>query len=155
MSQRSEMAVDYFKQGYNCSQSIVLAFQDMLPEDSRTTVIKISSAFGGGMGRLREVCGTVTGMFMIIGAIYGYDNPETGEIKAELYRRVQEVAKSFETENGSIICRELLGLSVKREDPTPEPRTPDYYRRRVCPEKIGSAAEILERFLLDEKAKIK
>ena len=79
---RKEMAMDYFTKGYNCSQSVVLAFADLLPVDEKT-LMKLSSSFGGGMGRLREVCGSVTGMFMVAGMLYGYDGPETGHAKAE------------------------------------------------------------------------
>ena len=81
---RREEAMENFKKGYNCSQAIVLAFADMLPVD-RTLLLRLASSFGGGMGRLREVCGSVSGMFMIAGLLYGYDGPETGQIKAEHY----------------------------------------------------------------------
>ena len=143
---RKEAAVANFKKGYNCSQSVVLAFKDMLPADE-STLMKLSSSFGGGMGRLREVCGSVSGMFMVTGLLYGYDGPETGKIKADHYARIQELARRFEEKHGSIVCRRLLGLNVDRDDPTPEERTAEYYKKRPCAEMIGDAAEILDRYI--------
>ena len=143
---RREMAVANFMKGYNCTQSVVLAFADMLPVNE-SDLLKMASSFGGGMGRLREVCGSVSGMFIVIGLFYGYDGPETGQVKAEHYKRVQELAHRFEEKHGSIVCRELLGLNVKREAPTPEARTKEYYKKRPCPEIIGDAAEILEEYI--------
>lgn len=143
---RRQIAMDNFKKGYNCSQSIILAFEDILPLD-KSTLSKMASSFGGGMGRLREVCGSVSGMFMIAGLLYGYDSPETGEVKAEHYARIQELAHKFEEKHGSIVCREMLGLSVKHDVPTPEARTTEYYKKRPCAEIIGDAAEILEQYI--------
>ena len=143
---RREAAIENFKQGYNCSQAVVLAFADLLPVD-KDTLMKLSSSFGGGMGRLREVCGSVSGMFIVTGLLFGYETPETGEVKAEHYARIQALAAEFEKKHGSIVCRELLGLSSKHDAPTPTPRTPDFYAKRPCGEIIGDAAEILDRFL--------
>ncbi len=143
---RREVAIDNFMKGYNCSQSVVLAFADMLPIDA-ATLSKLSCSSGGGMGRLREVCGSVSGMFMVAGLLYGYDGPETGQVKADHYARVQELARRFEEMHGSIVCRKLLGLDVERQAPTPEARTAEYYRKRPCPEIIGDAAEILEQYI--------
>ena len=145
---RKEMAIDYFYKGYNCSQSLVLAFKDLVDIDE-DTLAKLASSFGGGMGRLREVCGSVSGMFLIAGLLYGYSGPEKGELKADHYARIQALAHSFEEKNGSIVCRELLGLSVKHDSPVPSQRTDEYYSKRPCPEIIGTAAEILEKFILD------
>ena len=138
--------MDNFMKGYNCSQSIVLAFADMLPVKEKD-LLKMASSFGGGMGRLREVCGAVSGMFMVAGFLYGYDGPETGEVKADHYARIQELARRFEEEHGTIICREMLGLNVKHDVPVPEARTKEYYKKRPCPEIIGDAAEILEQYV--------
>ena len=143
---RKEAAMDYFMKGYNCSQSVVLAFEDLLPVD-KNTLSKIASSFGGGMGRLREVCGAVSGMFMVVGLLYGYDGPETGDIKAGHYARIQELAHRFEEKNGSIVCRELLNLKTLRDEPVPEKRTNEYYRKRPCPELVGDAAGILEEYI--------
>ncbi len=143
---RRERAMQNFYDGYNCTQSVVLAFSDLIGLD-REEVLRMVSPFGGGMGRLREVCGSVSGMFMVTGALYGYSDPKARQAKKELYSRVQELASAFEAENGSIVCRELLGLSEKRQKPEPEERTPEYYKKRPCPELIGMAAEILERYI--------
>lgn len=143
---RKEAAMDYFMKGYNCSQSVVLAFEDLLPVD-KNTLSKMASSFGGGMGRLREVCGAVSGMFMVAGLLYGYDGPETGDIKAGHYARIQELAHRFEKKNGSIVCRELLSLKTLRDEPVPEKRTNEYYRKRPCPELVGDAAGILEEYI--------
>lgn len=143
---RRETAMANFLNGYNCSQSIILAFEDLLPVD-KTTLSKMASSFGGGMGRLREVCGSVSGMFMIAGLLYGYDGPETGQVKADHYARIQELARRFEEKHGSIVCREMLGLSVHHDVPVPEARTSEYYKKRPCTEIIGDAAEILEQYI--------
>ena len=149
---RREAAMANFKKGYNCSQSIMLAFMDLLPGDEET-LMKLASSFGGGMGRLREVCGSVTGMIMIAGLLYGYSGNETGSPKAELYSKIQELAKEFEEVHGTIVCREMLGLSVKHDAPVPEARTEGYYKRRPCAEIIGDAAEILEKFINEHPPK--
>ncbi len=143
---RREAAIENFMKGYNCSQAVTLAFADLVPMDE-STLLKLASSFGGGMGRLREVCGAVSGMFMITGLLYGYDGPETGEVKAEHYARIQELAKRFEEKHGTIICREMLGLNVRHDSPVPEARTKEYYQKRPCAEIVGDAAEILEQFI--------
>ena len=143
---RKEKAMQSFLDGYNCAQCMMLAFEDMLTIDI-DTALKVASPFGGGMGRLREVCGSVSGMFMVLGFIKGYHEPGNYEGKKELYEHVQELARRYEEANGSIICRDLLGLNVKKEEATPEKRTEEYYKKRPCAEKIGSAAEILEQYL--------
>lgn len=143
---RREAAMTNFRKGYNCSQSIVLAFADMLPIDEKN-LLRMASSFGGGMGRLREVCGSVSGMFMVAGFLYGYDGPETGQIKADHYARIQELAHRFEEKHGTIVCREMLGLSVRHDVPVPEARTEEYYKKRPCAEIIGDAAEILDRYI--------
>ncbi|MDD6306238.1 MAG: C-GCAxxG-C-C family protein [Clostridiales bacterium] len=147
---RREKAMQLFEEGYNCAQSVFLAFEDLHGID-RKTAAKLSSSFGGGMGRLREVCGAVSGMFMTAGVLYGYDDPKASTEKSEHYGRIQELAKAFEEKNGSIVCRELLGLEVKRETPVPEARTAEYYKKRPCKELVGDAAEILEAYIKAEK----
>ena len=147
---RKEKAMQSFLDGYNCSQCMILAFEDVIKKNSDIDIhmaLKIASPFGGGMGRLREVCGSVSGMFMLLGFVMGYDEPGDYEGKKVLYEHIQELAKRYEAANGSIICRELLGLDVKRQEATPEQRTEEYYKSRPCTEKIGSAAEILEEYL--------
>lgn len=146
---RKEKAMSLFEEGYNCAQSLVLAFADCYEVEPEMAA-RFSSAFGGGMGRLREVCGSVSGMFMVLGLLHGYHDPKDREAKTGLYQQVQELAHRFEEKNGSIVCRELLGLSVKRDGPLPEERTAAYYQKRPCKELIGCAAEILEEFLKEQ-----
>lgn len=105
------------------------------------------------MGRLREVCGSVSGMFLIAGFLYGYDGPETGQVKAEHYAGIQELARRFEEKHGSIICREMLKLHVRHDVPVPEARTAEYYKKRPCAEIIGDAAEILEQYIKEKEVK--
>jgi C_GCAxxG_C_C family probable redox protein len=145
---KAEKAKEFFNQGFNCSQSVALAFaaELNLPQE---VILKLSASFGGGMGGLREVCGAVSGMFIVAGFLYGYDDPGAREGKAAHYARIQELAKAFEEKNGSIVCRELLGLSVKREEPTPKERTAEYYKKRPCKELVGDAAEILEKYIAE------
>ena len=145
-SQYAQKAMNLFKEGYNCSQSVFLAFKALYGID-RHTALKLSSSFGGGMGRLREVCGSVSGMFLTAGILYGYDSPKDRSSKTEHYKRIQELARSFEELNGSIVCRELLGLDQKKESYVPEERTKDYYRKRPCEQIVGCAAYIMEEYI--------
>lgn len=143
---RSEKAIENFNKGYNCSQSVALAFSDVvsIPED---VLLKLTSSLGGGISRLREVCGAVSAMSIVAGCLYGYCTPETGSIKAEHYGRIQSLALQFEEKFGSVVCRELLGLSEKHSSPTPAPRTSTYYAVRPCAAFIGFAAQILEDYI--------
>lgn len=143
---RKEQAMELFSDGYNCAQSVVLAFSDLTGLDERT-LAKLSSSFGGGMGRLREVCGAVTGAFMVLGLLYGYDDAKAGEKKAEHYTRIQKFAEKFSEETGSIVCRELLGLDQGKDSPKPDERTAEYYKKCPCRELVGLSAEILEEML--------
>jgi len=146
LSAHSDLAKELFIKGYNCSQSVFAAFCDETGLDM-DTALKISSSFGGGMGRLREVCGAVSGMFMVVGMKYGYTDPFDKKAKTEHYKLIQDLAKQFEKENGSIICRELLGLSVKADIPVPEDRTESYYKKRPCAELVENAARILDEYI--------
>lgn len=145
-SPHAKSAMKNFRDGYNCGQSVVLAFSEEIGLDEKT-MLRLASPFGGGMGRLREVCGSVSGMFMVLGSLYGYDNPKDYEGKKELYERVQQLAAHFREINGSIVCRQLLGLKEGASAPAPEKRTQEYYRKRPCEKIIGTAALILEEYL--------
>ena len=145
-SEYAQKTMKLFKEGYNCSQSVVLAFSDKFEMD-KETLLKLSSSFGGGMGRLREVCGGVSGMFMVAGLLYGYDTPKDLESKTNHYKRIQELAERFTGITGSIVCRDLLGLNVKKESPVPEERTAQYYEKRPCVEMVGTAAAVLEEYI--------
>lgn len=148
---REEIAMDYFDEGYNCAQAVTLAFADLLEEDN-TSLAKLSSSFGGGFSRMREICGAVSGMGFVLGGLFGYDDPKDGDMKKAHYKRIQDVARAFEDKNGSIVCRELLGLSIKHDDPIPETRTQAYKKKRPCKELVGCAARILEEYLANEDA---
>ena len=146
---RKERAMELFGQGYNCAQAVTLAFADLLPVDE-ATASRMACSFGGGMGRLREVCGAASGMFMVYGLVRGYDGPEKGEVKAKHYAAVQAMAKAFEAANGALVCRELLGLAEKHDAPEPSERTHEFYQKRPCRDIVGAAAEILEEYLTGE-----
>ncbi|MBP3339251.1 MAG: C_GCAxxG_C_C family protein [Lachnospiraceae bacterium] len=142
----AKKAMQLFKEGYNCSQAVILAFSDKY-DIEETTAVKLASSFGGGMGRMREVCGAVSGMFMVAGLLYGYDDPKAKEEKADHYARIQKLAAEFTKINGSIVCRELLGLTQKKDDPTPSERTAEYYKKRPCEQLVGIAAAIMEDYI--------
>ncbi len=146
MKDYAKTAQDYFNSGYNCSQSVLLAFCDKTGLDEKTALM-ISSSFGGGMGRLREVCGAVSGMFMVIGLLYGYSDTADHAAKSAHYARLQTLAKSFSDETGSIICRDLLGLSKGADNPVPEKRTEQYYKKRPCGELVYLAAKITQEYI--------
>ena len=146
---RATMAKENFLMGYNCAQAVLLAFSDLINIDPEM-LAKISSSFGGGMGRLREVCGAVSGSFMALGCIEGYSDPKESEGKKLLYSKLQAVAKTFKEENGSIICRELLEGVGHTDGSVPEARSTEYYKKRPCAELVYCAAEILENHLKEE-----
>jgi C_GCAxxG_C_C family probable redox protein len=143
----SEKAVSNFKSGYNCAQSVFLAFAEDFNIDQETA-LKLSSSFGGGMGRLREVCGAVSSMFAIAGLKYGYTSPNNDEAKAKHYELIQTLAENFKSKYGTIICRELLELPEGADTPTPSKRTEEYYQTRPCEAFVRYASEIIENELL-------
>ncbi len=142
---KKEKAMELFRQGYNCSQAVFGAFAEELGLDFETAV-KISSSFGGGMGRMREVCGAVSGMFMAAGMKCGYSSPTDTASKTAHYKLIQDFAAEFRSQNGSIVCRELLGLEGSDNNYVPSERTKEYYKKRPCAELVGDAAEILEKY---------
>ncbi len=173
LEKRVQEARDNFKiRGYNCCQSVLLAYADLVGLDRETAAV-ITSGFGGGMGRLREVCGSVSAMFMLAGFLSPAADPSVKSARTANYALVQELASAFRRENGSIVCKELLGLVPKstvngagigipaqtgadgkpvvleQESPEPSDRTPEYYRKRPCEELIACAARIIgEKILL-------
>lgn len=153
MSTHEEKAKQLFLEGYNCAQAVFCAFSDELGVDQETA-LRLSSSFGGGMGRLREVCGAVSGMFMAAGVKYGYSDPKARDEKTEHYARIQELAGNFKEQNGSIVCRELLGLQQKQDSPVPEERTKEYYKKRPCVNLVGDAARMLEAYIMDSSESV-
>lgn len=145
-SSYAKKAGELFMEGYNCAQSVFLAFVDEYDID-QVTALKLSSSFGGGMGRLREVCGSVSGMFMAAGCMYGYASPKDYEGKKKHYERIQQLAEEFREINGSIVCRDLLGLSKQQDEPIPSKRTKEYYKKRPCRQLVEIAAAILHGYM--------
>lgn len=143
--ERVDRARNNFQSGYNCPQSVVHAFDDVLEANGidPDTALRLASPFGGGMGRLREVCGAVTGMFMLLGLLEGFSDPEEYDGKADLYEDAQRLAEEFRRRQGSILCRDLLGLSEGPSESAPERRTQAYYESRPCAELCACAAGLV------------
>ena len=158
LEERVAKARRLFKEGgYNCCQAVVLAYNDLFDIDDRTAAA-ISSGFGGGMGRMREVCGSVSGMVVLAGLLSPADDPSDKDGRTRNYALVQDLAGEFRNINGTIICRELLGMAPMgssspspAESPEPSDRTPDYYKKRPCEELVGISARIIGQKLLDNK----
>lgn len=150
IEERVEKARRLFKEGgYNCCQAVVLAYNDVFGLEDELAA-SLSSGFGGGMGRMREVCGAVSGMVMLAGLIRPASDPSVKNWRTANYALVQEMAGEFKEINGSIVCKELLGLvpmgsctPAPKESPEPSDRTPEYYKKRPCEEMVGIAARIV------------
>ena len=140
----SERAVELFVEGYNCAQAVAAAFGDLTGLDEKTAA-RMASCFGGGMGRMREVCGAVSGMLLVAGLLYGYDDPKATTEKRELYAQVQAMAGQFREQLGSIVCRDLL--KNPPSDPNPTPRTEQFYKDRPCARMVATAARIMDEFI--------
>lgn len=141
---KAEKAREFFLQGYNCSQAVALAFAEETGVDSET-LAKAALSFGGGLSRLRLTCGTVSGMCLVAGLILG--SAEPGKGKSEHYAIIQSLVKAFKEKNGSVICAELLRGITSDTSPQAEARTPEYYKKRPCPDYVYDAAHILEEYL--------
>ena len=143
---RSALAEQYFKQGYNCSQAVALAFSDLV-NLSEEELLKVSIPFGGGFGRLRYVCGALSGAGIIIGLLFSNDFD-----KAKIYNMIQEVSAIFEKKLGSVLCRDLLSNSNLKVEikGAPEERTKEYYEKRPCSEIVRIAAQILDDYIKDK-----
>lgn len=142
--EHSIKAAELFLNGYNCAQAVAVAFCDVTGMEEKQTA-RMVSAFGGGMGRLREVCGAVSGMFFVLGQLYGYDNEDGDAAKKLLYQQVQELAAKFREQAGSIVCRELLNNPPS--DPNPTPRTAEFYKKRPCTRMVILASELMDAFI--------
>jgi len=141
---RELIAGQLFLEGYSCSQAVAVAFADVMKLEPAVCA-RMASSFGGGMARMREVCGAVSGMALVAGMLYGYDDPGAGEEKREHYKRIQEMAGAFREETGSIVCREILNNPPS--DPNPTPRTREFYAKRPCARMVMLAARILEKYM--------
>lgn len=137
-------AAELFVSGYNCAQSVAVAFCDITGLDEKTAA-RMASSFGGGMGRMREVCGAVSGMLLVLGYLYGYDTPGNDARKKALYADVQSLMNAFQDQVGSYICREIL--KNPPSDPNPSPRTEMYYAERPCARMVWLAATLLDQYI--------
>ncbi len=146
----SKIATQYFKQGYNCAQSVFITYCEKFGIQKEVG-LKLSSSFGGGMGRLREVCGAVSSMFAILGLEKGYTDFNDDKIKEKHYALIQKAANKFKEKHKTIICRELLGLENENISPIPTKRTEEYYLSRPCENFIETACEIIDEFLTHSK----
>jgi C_GCAxxG_C_C family probable redox protein len=142
----SEYAAELFLKGYNCAQAVAVAFCDVTGLDVDFTA-RMASSFGGGMGRMREVCGAVSGMLMVAGLLYGYDTPGDDVSKKKHYTLVQTLSGKFREEVGSIVCREIL--KNPPSDPNPTPRTAEFYKIRPCARMVSLAARILDEYIAE------
>ncbi len=143
---KGELAKEYFEKGYNCAQSVALAFKDEMGLDE-TTVAKLASSFGGGVARMREICGAVSGGAFVIGMLKGYSDPKATVEKTEHYKRVREFIANFQEECGSHICSELLQGVQHTDGAVPEKRTEEYYKKRPCGELCLISANFVEKAL--------
>lgn len=147
MEERVNLAVSLFKEGFNCSQSVVAAYADLYGF-TRDQALKMSASFGGGIGRMRQTCGAACGLFMLAGLENGCTEGRNKDGKEANYILVQELAEEFKKRNGSIICSQLLGLDKNAETPaTPEARTAEYYKKRPCVKIVEEAARIWGEYL--------
>lgn len=144
--ERALRAKELFNKGYNCAQAVALAYADITALDENT-VATITASFGGGMGRLREVCGAVSGMSFLASFISPSPTADNAEAKKANYALVQHFAEQFRQQNGNIVCRLLLGLDCPKDEPTPSPRTAEYYKKRPCAEYVYDAALIVGNYL--------
>ncbi len=146
MKTKGEIAKEFFLKGYNCSQAVFGAFcEDFGIPLSQG--LRLSGGFGGGFARRREVCGAVSGATMAISMARGYSDLQDENAKKKLYADLRVFYELFEKECGSIICRELLGLSEKVSSPVPEERSESYYKKRPCADLVELAADLTAEFL--------
>ena len=149
MKSRVDEAVKLFESGFNCCQSVFTAYSDIFGFD-RETSLKMTSSMGGGIGKMREVCGAVSAMALLAGLKEGNDDPDNQEAKTAIYEKVRELADKFKTENDSIVCRELLKDMAQDTSAAPSIRTKEYYGKRPCSGFVAYAANLVEEFILDE-----
>ena len=148
--ERDLYAAELFLKGYNCAQAVAMAFCDVTGLEEAYTA-KMASSFGGGMGRMREVCGAVSGMLLVAGLLYGYDTCDDDQAKKAHYALVQHLAGKFREQAGSIVCREIL--KNPPSDPNPTPRTAEYYAQRPCARMVMLATQILEAYIQENPVK--
>lgn len=146
MTDHASIAGALFLRGHNCAQAVFCAFEDVTHMDEKLA-LRLTSSMGGGVGRLREICGAVSGAALVLGVLYGSEDPCDAEAKKAHYARVQEVAEKFRQESGSIVCRELLKLQEEKSEPTPAARTEAYYHARPCQCLVECAARAVDEYI--------
>lgn len=147
--EHQDRTAQLFESGCGCAQAVLAAFCDVTGLDFETS-LRLASSFGGGMGRMREVCGACTGMFMVAGLLKGYSDVTDKTLKTEHYARIQELAASFKSEFDSIICRELLQGIEFDSSPVPTDRNKEFYDKRPCKKYVEYAAKLLDEFIENE-----
>ena len=150
LEDRVQRAVELFMSGYGCCQSVVAAFADLYELTDEQAKL-VAAGFGGGVGRMRMMCGAVSGLVVLAGMKEGQTRGDDREGKGRCYALVQQMAEAFRQENGALLCSELLGLKSQPQPPTPEARTPQYYAKRPCPQIVESAARIVVQQLLEKE----
>ncbi len=151
MESRVNQAVALFESGYNCAQSLFAAYADLFGMD-REAALKLSSPMGAGVGRMREICGAVSSMSLLLGLKEGNSDAADEEAKKRIYEKTRQMADAFKEVNGSIVCRELLGMEGREESAAPSVRDAAYYASRPCPRLIACAARIVEEMLLSDES---
>lgn len=146
MGKRADRAYSLFMEGFTCSQAVFASFSDIFGIDEKTA-LRTAAGLGGGVGRMREVCGVVTSASLIIGLMYGATDGEDSASKAHTYEKVRGFAEKMREKEGTVICRELLGLEKAEDSFVPGERTKEYYESRPCPRLTREAAEILEEMI--------
>lgn len=149
MKSRVEEAVKTFESGYTCAQSVFVTYADLFGLD-RETALKLTSPMGGGIGRMREVCGAVSSMALLAGLKEGNTDPDNEQGKERIYLLTRQLADKFKDRHETIICRELLRMEGMEESAKPSERTEEYYRTRPCSRLVATAAEIIEEILLED-----
>lgn len=144
---RQEQAVEAFLGGCNCAQAVFSTYADLFGID-RQTAMNLTNSMGGGISRLREVCGTVSAIALLTGLAEGEVDPKDLKAREKVYQRTRDLLAKFEEENGSLVCRELLGILGRERSARPSERTPEYYKKRPCAKFVACAAKIIEEELL-------
>ena len=150
IEERAKQAINNFNAGYNCAQSVFLTYSDLFDLDWETAK-SMSVSFGGGMGRMRETCGTVSAMVMLAGFYCPVEDPADQEARTRNYAMVQRVGGAFREQYGTLVCRELLpAAEAAKTDPSPSLRTAAYYAKRPCSRYVATAARIAGKMLKGE-----
>lgn len=153
MENRIQNAIEYFMQGYGCSQSVLIAYADIYGLDENMAK-RVAAGFGGGVGRMRMMCGAVSALVILAGLDCGQTEGSDREGKAYCYKVTQQLLARFKELNGSIICAELLkmnGCNAVKDTNIPDERNAEYYKKRPCVKKVESAARVFAEYLKEKE----